>query len=106
MILFIRMVGALVHAEQVHLVAAECNGYIISCGHGGIEQAGYFLNLRQHAYLGFMYTVSEFCGGGVNKRILDELMGWAQSKIIRELRPRLYFDNVSARKAYGKAGFT
>lgn len=96
----------MIAAPHIHLVVAEFNGQIISCGYARIEQAEHFLNHQQHAYLGFMYTVPEFRGQGVNKKVMDELKGWAKSKNIRELRLRLYFDNIPARKAYEKVGFT
>jgi len=68
----------------------------------GLEVLGY---LKDYAYLGFMYTVPEFRGLGVNQRIIEALKKWALTKGLIEIRLTVYGDNIPALRAYEKAGF-
>ena len=52
-----------------------------------------------------MYVNNDYRGKGINKQIIEELKTWALSKNIYELRLDVYNDNISAIKAYEKAGF-
>src|SRR5687768_7344742 len=49
----------LIAAPNVEIVVAEYGSEIIGCGYARIEDSKPYLNHRQHAYLGFMYTVPE-----------------------------------------------
>jgi len=48
----------------------------------------------------------EYRGQGVNKKIMDVLKAWASSQNITEFRLDVYYENVSAIKAYEKFGFS
>lgn len=90
---------------HIELVVAEDNGTIVACGYARIETAMPYLQHRQYAYLGFMYTHPAYRGKGINKIIIDTLKSWSAAQGITELRLEVYHDNAPAIKAYEKAGF-
>jgi len=91
--------------DDAAVVLAEYNGAVISSGYVVAKAARPYLDHEEYAYLGFMYTVPEYRGRGVNQKIVDRLKQWAISKGLREIRLTVYSDNVPAIKAYEKAGF-
>ena len=96
---------ALLLDEQVGVYVAEYNGRVISSGYGMARMARHYLDHEEYAYLGFMYTVPEFRGQGVNQMILKALQGWAKEMGFIELRLTVYDGNHPAIRAYEKAGF-
>ncbi|WP_185097185.1 GNAT family N-acetyltransferase [Chryseobacterium sp. BLS98] len=96
----------LIQAEDAFVIVAEENDEIVASGYARIKEPdNNYSNFYRYAYLGFMYVKPEHRGKGVNKLILDELMRWAKSKDISEVRLDVYSQNESAVKAYEKAGF-
>lgn len=96
----------LVQSEDSLVLVTEENNEIIASGYAKIKRPdNNYSNFDQYAYLGFMYVKPEHRGKGVNKLILDELVSWAKSKDISEIRLDVYAENESAVKAYEKAGF-
>lgn len=93
-------------APQVEVVVAEVNNKIIASGYARIDRSKSFLKHEHHAYLGFMYVLPEFRGQGLNKKIIDALKNWAATQDISEFRLEVYYENVSAIKAYEKIGFS
>lgn len=93
-------------APQVEVVVAEVNNKIIASGYARIDRSKSFLKHEHHAYLGFMYVLPEFRGQGLNKKIIDALKNWAATQDICEFRLEVYYENVSAIKAYEKIGFS
>ena len=93
-------------APQVEVVVAEVNNKIIASGYARIDRSKSFLKHERHAYLGFMYVLPEFRGQGLNKKIIDALKNWAATQDISEFRLEVYYENVSAIKAYEKIGFS
>lgn len=91
--------------KDVAVVVAEINNTIVSCGAAVIKQARSYLNHKEYANFGFMFTLPAYRGMGINKKILDCLRTWAQSKGYNEMRLTVYSDNIPAIKAYEKAGF-
>lgn len=89
----------------VAIYVAEYKGEIISSGYGLERKARAYLDHEDYAYLGFMYTVPEFRGLGVNQRIIEALKEWALTKGLIEIRLTVYSDNIPALRAYEKAGF-
>ncbi|MBT8323441.1 MAG: GNAT family N-acetyltransferase, partial [Eudoraea sp.] len=77
----------------------------VSSGYGMARKARSYLDHEEYAYLGFMYTLPEYRGKGINQRILRALQDWAKSMGLIELRLTVYEDNLPAVKAYEKAGF-
>jgi ribosomal protein S18 acetylase RimI-like enzyme len=95
----------LITAPDAEVVVAEENGEIIGSGYALIKKAQPFLKHQQFAYLGFMYVKEEYRGQGVNKKVLDTLLGWARKQGLTEIRLEVYAGNEPAQKAYEKAGF-
>jgi len=96
----------LIKSEEALVLVTEENNEIIASGYAKIKKTeNNYSNFDEYAYLGFMYVKPEHRGKGVNKLILDELIGWAKSKNISEVRLDVYSQNESAVKAYEKAGF-
>jgi ribosomal protein S18 acetylase RimI-like enzyme len=97
---------AMLTSPLVELVVAETGTKIIASGYARIDRSKPFLKHSTHAYLGFMYVVPEYRGKGINKKIMGVLKDWAASQNITEFRLEVYYDNVSAIKAYEKIGFS
>lgn len=95
----------MITASHIELLVAELDNELAGCGYARIEDAKPYLQHKQHAYLGFMYVKPQHRGKGINKMIMDALAAWAASENITELRLDVYYENVSAIKAYDKAGF-
>jgi ribosomal protein S18 acetylase RimI-like enzyme len=96
---------AFLTSNEVEMVIAETASKIVGCGYARIERSKPYNQHQQFAYLGFMYVLPEHRGKGIIQKILDTLKNWASSKSITELRLEVYAENLSAIKAYEKAGF-
>jgi GNAT superfamily N-acetyltransferase len=96
----------MIAAPHIHLVVAECQGKLIGSGYARLESAKPYLQHSRHAYLGFMYVEPAHRGKGVNKKIIETLSQWSRTQNVTELRLDVYHDNVSAIRAYERAGFT
>lgn len=95
----------MITAPHIELVIAVLNNEIIGSGYARIEPAKHFVKHSHHAYLGFMFTHPAHRGKGVNSKIIEALKQWAVSRHVKEFRLEVYVDNLSAIKAYEKAGF-
>ena len=96
----------LIKSSEAEVLVAEINGEVVGSGYAKILTAKPYLKHAQFAYLGFMFVKPEFRGKGINKVILEELLRWAKEKGISEIRLEVYDENIAAKKAYSKAGFT
>ncbi len=96
---------ALLLDKEVGVYVAEYEGKLVSSGYGMVRKARHYLDHENYAYLGFMYTLPEFRGKGINQMILDALKAWAKKMGLIELRLTVYEDNLPAIRAYEKAGF-
>lgn len=96
----------MIKASHIEVLVAEIENKIIASGYARIEKAKHYLKHNNHAYLGFMYVHPEYRGKGINKKIIESLKKWAYSQNITELRLDVYFNNISAIKAYEKIGFS
>jgi len=97
---------SLLTSPLAEVVVAEADNKIIASGYARIDNSKPFLKHSHHAYLGFMYVLPEYRGQGINKRIIDALKNWAAIQNITEFSLEVYYDNVSAIKAYEKIGFS
>lgn len=95
----------MISASHIEVVVAVIDSELIGSGYARIETAKPYLNHLNYAYLGFMYTVENHRGKGVNAKIIDALKKWCNHHDIFEIRLDVYNDNPSAIKAYEKAGF-
>ncbi len=91
--------------KHIHLIVAEINNEIVSCGYTRIENAKEALLHTHYGYLGFMYTLPKYRGKGINKSIVNTLTSWCKAQGINEIRLHVYHDNKAAIKAYEKVGF-
>ena len=97
---------SLLASPLAEVIVAEAGNKIIASGYARIDRSRPFLKHRNHAYLGFMYVLPEYRGQGINKRIIEALKNWAAIQNITEFSLEVYYDNVSAIKAYEKIGFS
>ena len=95
----------MIEDPDVAVVVAEINGKIVSSGYARPKKARIYLDHEIYAYLGFMYTLPEFRGRGLNQLIVNKLANWAESRGLHELRLTVYEENNPAIKAYEKSGF-
>ncbi|QBA63484.1 GNAT family N-acetyltransferase [Muriicola soli] len=91
--------------REIKVVVAEVKGKVVSSGFGLSKPGRHYLDHKNYAYLGFMYTLPEFRGRGINRMIIDELKAWAYENKLSEIRLTVYDDNSPALNAYFKAGF-
>lgn len=95
-----------IKSPDATLIVVEDNNEIVASGYALIKQTEKnYYKFESYAYLGFMYVKPEYRGKGINKIITDELISWARSRNISEVRLDVYAENESAVKAYEKAGF-
>ena len=95
----------MISALDVAVLVAEIGSEIVGSGYARIETAKPYLNHLNYAYLGFMYTVADHRGKGVNAKIIEALKKWCNLQNVFEMRLDVYNDNISAIKAYEKSGF-
>ena len=97
---------AMLTDQHIEMVVAEVDNKIIASGYARIDRSKPYSKHSHQAYLGFMYVLPEYRGQGINKKIMDVLKAWATSQSITEFRLDVYYENVSAIKAYEKFGFS
>lgn len=91
--------------DALMLVAISENEIIASGYALIIKNSKAFFNFKHYAYLGFMYVAPEQRGKGINGKITEKLVAWAENRGISEIQLDVYAENESAIKAYGKMGF-
>ncbi|WP_297796197.1 GNAT family N-acetyltransferase [uncultured Eudoraea sp.] len=91
--------------NEVAVFVAEVDNRVVSCGTAIVKQARPYLNHKEYVNFGFMYTLPQYRGLGINKLILNALRTWSLSRGFHEMRLTVYRDNIPAIKAYEKAGF-
>lgn len=87
------------------VLVVEINSTIVSSGYAIVKKARHYLDHEDYSYLGFMFTVPEFRGKGLNARIIERLKEWSFDRGLNEIRLTVYEDNIPAVKAYEKVGF-
>lgn len=95
----------IISAPHIEVLVAEIDSELIGSGYARIATAKPYLNHLNYAYLGFMYTVANHRGKGVNAKIIEALKKWCTLQDVFEIRLDVYNDNTSAIKAYEKVGF-
>ncbi len=95
----------LILSEDASLVVAEIEGEIIGSGYALVKPARHYLNHEFYSYLGFMFTLPDYRGRGVNTKIIKKLKQWSDSKGLKEMRLTVYDENHIAIRAYEKIGF-
>jgi GNAT superfamily N-acetyltransferase len=95
----------LILSDQALVLVAEVSGKIVSSGYAKIRESKPFYTHKLYSYLGFMYTLPEYRGKGINKMIIDELIIWSKEQGLTEVRLQVYLHNEPAMQAYRKSGF-
>jgi len=95
----------LILSDDASLVVAEIEGKIVGSGYALQKPARHYLNHEFYAYMGFMFTLPEYRGRGVNTKIIERLKLWSDSKGLKEIRLTVYDENHAAIRAYEKVGF-
>ena len=90
---------------QTEVAVVKINDKIVGSGYAKIIEAKPYYTFEKYAYLGFMYTDTDFRGMGINSKIIEYLKNWCISQNIFEMRLDVYDTNQSAVKAYEKFGF-
>ncbi|TMU50827.1 GNAT family N-acetyltransferase [Flagellimonas algicola] len=98
-------IKAMIDNDNACVLVIEHEGDIVASGYAITKRARHYLDHEEYAYLGFMYTLPDFRGKGLNARIIESLKEWADSKGLSEMRLTVYEDNIPAVKAYEKVGF-
>lgn len=91
--------------KDAEVLVAVVDGQIVSSGYGIAKAARPYLDHKEYAYLGFMYTLPEYRGQGINGKIIETLTTWARGRGLEEVRLTVYDDNAPAIAAYEKVGF-
>ena len=97
---------AYIENPEISVVVAEQYNIVIASGYALINKNKHYKNPEYYVFLGFMYVIPEKRGEGVNKMIIDYLLNWGKEKGYSEFQLDVYTPNISAIKAYEKAGFT
>lgn len=92
-------------SDEAEVIVAVLDDRLIASGNARILEAKPYNRFERYAFLGFMYTEPEMRGRGINKLIINRLVGWARGKGLDEVRLQVYSDNLSAVSAYEKVGF-
>ncbi|MFT3746623.1 MAG: GNAT family N-acetyltransferase [Pyrinomonadaceae bacterium] len=98
--------GAMLVAPHIGVVVAEIDGEVIGSGYARIEDSKPYLIHDRHSYMGFMFTVPEHRGKGINQKIIEALEQWSLEQGVTEMRLEVYAENASAVRAYEKLGFS
>ncbi|MFS4416294.1 N-acetyltransferase family protein [Maribacter sp. 2307ULW6-5] len=92
-------------ASPLATVVVACAGtQIVASGFAQEKRARPYLDHTTYAYLGFMYTVPQWRGKGINGLVLEHIKAWAAQRGLTELRLTVYEGNEAAIRAYAKAG--
>tara|TARA_B100000941_G_C28420100_1_gene508337 strand:- start:78 stop:578 length:501 start_codon:yes stop_codon:yes gene_type:complete len=97
---------AYIKNPEVSVVVAVENEELIASGYGLIQKNLPYKNPDKYILLGFMYVIPAFRGMGINKKVIEYLIEWGNSKGINEFKLDVYSQNTSAIKAYQKLGFS
>lgn len=99
-------ISELISSPNSEVFVAEIENEIVASGYAKIKSDRHYLKHEKQGYLGFMYVSEIHRGKQLNSYIIDALLKWCKSHHIFEIRLDVYEDNVSAIKAYEKAGFS
>ena len=91
--------------DDSYVVVVEHDGKIVASGYAQTRKARHYLDHEYYSYLGFMFTLPEFRGKGLNAMIIQALKDWSDQKGLSEMRLTVYDENYPAINAYEKVGF-
>ena len=97
---------ALVTDPNTHFLMACIDQRAVASGYATRKTPRHYLDHSAYAYFGFMYTLPEYRGYGINGRIIAALKQWALGQGLQEMRLTVYPGNQPALRAYEKVGFS
>ncbi|MGB5189322.1 GNAT family N-acetyltransferase [Robiginitalea sp.] len=97
---------ALVTDPNTHFLMAWVDQKAVASGYATQKTPRHYLDHTAYAYFGFMYTLPEYRGYGINGRIIKALKHWALRQGLQEMRLTVYPGNQPALRAYEKVGFS
>lgn len=98
-------IKSLILSANADVFVATSEEEIIGSGYVKILPSKPFQQFEHHAYIGFMFVKPDHRGKGVSGQLMDEMLRWAKSRGLVEVRLDVFNDNAAAMKAYEKAGF-
>ena len=98
-------ISELINNEESEVFVVEKDTLIVASGYAKIKGDRHYLKHDKIGYLGFMFVHKAHRGQGLNQLIVNELLNWCKERKIFEIRLDVYDDNLTAIKAYEKAGF-
>ena len=98
-------IPALIANENSLLLVGEYKQKIVATGYVDIRASKPSLKHNKHGYLGFMFVDEKSRGQGVNQRLMEQLISWANDKDVYDFYLDVYDQNLSAIRAYEKLGF-
>jgi len=98
-------ISELINNEESEVFVVEKDTLIVASGYAKIKGDRHYLKHDKIGYLGFMFVHKAHRGQGLNQLIINELLNWCKERKIFEIRLDVYDDNLTAIKAYEKAGF-
>jgi len=98
-------ISEFINKEESEVFVVEKDNLIVASGYAKIKGDRHYLKHDKIGYLGFMFVHKAHRGQGLNQLIVNELLNWCKERKIFEIRLDVYDDNLTAIKAYEKAGF-
>jgi GNAT superfamily N-acetyltransferase len=98
-------IRAMIESSDTEVIVALINDELVASAYVKVKEAKPYLQFDHYAYVGFMFVKPEFRGKGISQQLIAELINWAKSRNLNELRLDVYDDNQNAVRAYEKCGF-
>ena len=98
-------IKAMIESDDTEVLVALVNDELVASAYVKIKKAKPYLKFDYYAYVGFMFVTPEYRGKGISQKVIDELISWAKSRGLNEIRLDVYDDNLNAVRAYEKRGF-
>ncbi|GGW91217.1 GNAT family N-acetyltransferase [Alteromonas halophila] len=98
--------SALLSDTDTRIIVAEHQQRLIGSGYVQKRPSKAYLQHDWHGYVGFIYTLPDYRGQGVAKKVISALAQQAKAMGLDELRLDVFADNQAAVATYKASGFT
>ncbi|MEP5612204.1 MAG: GNAT family N-acetyltransferase [Cyclobacteriaceae bacterium] len=95
----------LIESPDAEVVVVE-DQEILGSGYIQIQDSKPYKKHSRHGYIGFMFIKPDHRGKGIVQLVTNDLLDWARSRGVSEVKLEVYDKNESAVRAYEKAGFS
>ena len=96
---------AYVEDSDIQVIVAEVDGELAGSGYVKINKAKSYHSYEYYAYVGFIYVAPSHRRKGISQLIIKELISWAKTKGLTEIKLDVYVENEIAVAAYEAIGF-